>query len=81
MQRTACAGDRRATMAELTDAGMKKLEEAAPGHVEAVGEYVIDALTSEQIEQLRGIFETVFHGLDPDGEMREITGRRREPGK
>lgn len=27
-------------------------------------------------QQLQGIFETVFHGLDPEGEMREITGRR-----
>lgn len=40
--------DGRYTLAELTDAGIAQVREAAPGHVEAVRRYVFDGLSSEQ---------------------------------
>jgi hypothetical protein len=36
----------------LSDAGWEKVVGAAPDHVGAVRHFVIDALTSEQVEQL-----------------------------
>jgi DNA-binding MarR family transcriptional regulator len=46
-------GDRRAILATLTDAGMEAVVAAAPGHVNAVRQLVIDPLTPEQLEHLR----------------------------
>lgn len=76
LERSACPQDKRATMAQLTDTGMAKVEEAAPGHVEAVRRYVLDALRPEQVQQMREIFESMMPHLDPGGEMGRITGRR-----
>lgn len=42
---------------------------AAPGHVGAVRHFVIDALTTEQVEQLGAIAAALLGRLDPDGRM------------
>lgn len=47
--RSTCAYDTRGVIAALTDAGRRRLEEAAPGHVAAVRELFIDILTPEQL--------------------------------
>ena len=44
--------DRRVTMAVLTDAGMAKLEGAAPMHVDGVRRHLVDRLTRPQLRQL-----------------------------
>ena len=59
------AEDGRITVAELTDAGYEQLVAAAPGHVAAVREYVIDALTPEQLGQLKAIGDQVHRKVDP----------------
>jgi len=53
--------DKRSNLAQLTEAGRRKLVEAAPGHVAAVRHLVIDALSPEQLEALTQIGETVVH--------------------
>ncbi|MCG2623645.1 MarR family transcriptional regulator [Arthrobacter sp. I2-34] len=55
VSRTMAAEDRRAVVAHLTDHGMAKVEQAAPGHVEAVRSMVFDRLTDEQVGQLAEI--------------------------
>ena len=65
--RTPCPQDRRATNAELTDAGWDLLVAAAPGHVETVRHYVVDALRPHQVRRLREICDTVLSRLDPEG--------------
>ncbi len=65
VERLDCATDRRGQIAHLTDAGFAVLEQAAPGHVEAVRIHLIDQLTPEQIEQLREISTAVRDGLAP----------------
>ncbi len=50
-----CPTDRRGQIAQLTDEGYAVLEAAAPGHVEQVRRSLIDALTPEQVDQLRDI--------------------------
>src|SRR3954468_14117672 len=48
VERAPCPGDGRATNTHLTDAGLRKVHETAPGHVDNVRRHVIDALTPEQ---------------------------------
>ena len=69
VERFPCPEDRRATNARLTDAGWQLVRQAAPGHLEAVRGSVIDALTPEQQEQLRGIADAILERVDPDGHM------------
>ncbi len=57
--------DGRITVATLTDAGYAFLVDAAPGHVRTVREYVIDALTPEQLAQLKAIADQILQRVDP----------------
>jgi DNA-binding MarR family transcriptional regulator len=66
LERFPCPEDRRATNARLTAAGRDKVQQSAPGHVATVREYVIDALTGEQVAQLGQIADAVLHRLDPE---------------
>jgi DNA-binding MarR family transcriptional regulator len=59
--------DGRGQVAELTDEGYTALVATAPGHVTAVREYVLDALTKEQVAQLDDICRAVLTRVDPDG--------------
>jgi DNA-binding MarR family transcriptional regulator len=65
IERRDCATDRRGQVASLTDAGFAALAAAAPGHVEAVREHVIDRLTPEQVVQLEQITAAIITGLEP----------------
>lgn len=59
--------DRREMLAVLSPSGYRKLENAAPAHVESVRTYVLDHLTPKQIEQLGDIFASLKKGLElPD---------------
>ena len=59
------ASDGRGTLARLTDDGLARLAEVAPGHVETVRSLVFDALTPEQVAQLSAIGEAVLKSLPP----------------
>ena len=67
--RQPCPEDRRATNAVLTAAGWDKIVQAAPGHVTAVHDLVIDPLTASQLTQLARICDRLLVRLDPDGRM------------
>jgi DNA-binding MarR family transcriptional regulator len=67
--RTPCPRDRRATNATLTAVGWTTIRAAAPGHAATVREHVIDALTSEQVDQLKDITAAILTRLDPEGTM------------
>lgn len=69
VERTSCAQDRRATNASLTAAGWATIRAAAPGHAATVREHVIDALSPEQVNQLRDIAGAILTRLDPAGTM------------
>ena len=73
--RQACAEDRRATNAVLTDAGYAKVVDTAPGHVTAVRRLVMDALDPEQLEQLRSIGDRILGRVNPGGDCGTSTGR------
>jgi DNA-binding MarR family transcriptional regulator len=69
VERFPCPDDGRATNARLTAAGMAEVVAAAPGHVENVRNYIVDALTPDQLTQLGGIADALLRRLDPDGHM------------
>lgn len=67
-------GDRRTTIVEITPAGMRGLEAAAPGHVHEVRRVLFDTLSGEQVGQLREISEAMLSALDPQGEEPRCPG-------
>ncbi|MFW6186881.1 MAG: MarR family winged helix-turn-helix transcriptional regulator, partial [Actinomycetota bacterium] len=50
--RTGDGKDKRVVLAEITERGLEKVQQVAPGHVEHVRRTVIDRLTPVQVEQL-----------------------------
>ena len=69
VERYPCQDDGRATNARLTNAGWRKVQQAAPEHVTNVRQHVIDPLTPEQLGQLTAIADAVLQQLDPTGAM------------
>lgn len=69
VRRQRSSEDGRGQVAELTDQGYTMLVATAPGHVAAVREYVLDALTAEQVEQLNEISRAMLTRIDPDGTL------------
>lgn len=63
--RTVCEKDKRGFNAVLTKAGLLKLTEAAPDHVESVRAHLVDVLTDEEFAKLGEISRKVFEALDP----------------
>lgn len=66
VERFPCPEDRRATNARLTTTGWDTLVEAAPGHVNAVRQLVLDPLSRTQLDQLAAIGEALLTRLDPE---------------
>lgn len=58
--------DGRITLATLTDEGLAKIVESAPGHVEAVRNLVFDPLTKAQSRQLGSIGKRIMGAIDPE---------------
>jgi DNA-binding MarR family transcriptional regulator len=58
-----CETDRRGQLAQLTADGQQALASAAPGHVATVRAHMIDALSTDQIQQLGDIAQAVIDNL------------------
>ena len=61
--REECAEDARGLMVRLTKAGRRAIEEAAPGHAEAVRRYFFDQLSNDEIETMAAAFDRVLDNL------------------
>jgi DNA-binding MarR family transcriptional regulator len=59
--------DGRFTLATLTDEGLAKLTQTAPGHVGEVRRLVFDPLTKPQVRQLQQISRRIMRAIDPAG--------------
>lgn len=64
--REPCAGNGRYVEATLTDDGFAVVEQAAPGHVAAVRQYVFDALGPGQAAELQAIGCRIARQVDPE---------------
>jgi DNA-binding MarR family transcriptional regulator len=80
VERSACAEDRRATNARLTDAGWDAVVAAAPGHVETVRRLVLDPLTPAEVALLGRIGDALLTTLDPGGHMTGLAPATTEHG-
>jgi DNA-binding MarR family transcriptional regulator len=65
VRRVSCPADTRGVVAVLTDAGRRRLAQAAPGHVAAVRGLLIDVLTGEQLTVLADALGEVARRLGP----------------
>jgi DNA-binding MarR family transcriptional regulator len=65
VRREADSRDRRCIRAVLTESGMRTVVQAAPRHVEAVRDLVIDALSPVQLRHLHEAHERILTRLDP----------------
>ena len=58
-----CSSDGRGAFVVLTDAGLRAIQAAAPGHVASVRRHFIDLLSREQLDALADISQTVVRRL------------------
>jgi DNA-binding MarR family transcriptional regulator len=65
VRREACASDRRSSYAVITDAGLDRLEEALPGHLELVQQWFIGQLTPGQLEQMLDSLRRLRDAVNP----------------
>ena len=70
VERGACPGNGRVTMARLTETGSAKVVATAPGHAAEVRRLVVDAVGCERIADLDAITGTILRAVDPEGRMR-----------
>jgi DNA-binding MarR family transcriptional regulator len=61
--RSACPSDGRGVEAVVTAAGLTRLEDAAPTHVEAVRRFLVDLATDQDFEAVGRVFNAVADGL------------------
>jgi len=60
----------RVTVARLTDAGLEKVRDTAPGHAAEVRRLIFDALDGDGVESLACVTAAILGRLDPSGGMR-----------
>lgn len=61
--------DARGSIAELTEAGLNKVVESAPGHVERVRSLILDGLDGPQVELLDDLCTALLAQVDPGGTL------------
>jgi DNA-binding MarR family transcriptional regulator len=63
--REACPSDRRSSFAVITEAGLTRLGEIVPGHLELVQRWFIDQLGAAELEQMLGSLRTIRDAVNP----------------
>jgi MarR family 2-MHQ and catechol resistance regulon transcriptional repressor len=65
IRREACPSDRRSSYAVITEAGLSRLEEILPGHLELVQRWFIDQLSPAQLEQMLESLRIIRDAVNP----------------
>ena len=65
IRREACPSDRRSSYAVITQAGLARLEEILPGHLELVQRWFIDQLSPAQLEQMLESLRIIRDAVHP----------------
>jgi DNA-binding MarR family transcriptional regulator len=65
IRREACPSDRRSSYAVLTPAGLTRLEEVLPGHLELVQRWFVGLLTPAQLEQMLESLRKIRDAVNP----------------
>lgn len=72
-----CGSDRRGAFVVVTPKGRAEVEAAAPGHVRAVRDLVVDRLTPSQLEAVGRAAEHILDAIDDPGSEGLNSGRAR----
>lgn len=65
VERASCSEDRRGTWAALTPAGLQRLTEALPGHLEVLDRLYSGVLSTEELERLTELLRKVRDVVRP----------------
>jgi len=65
IRREACPSDRRSSFAVITEAGLARLDEVLPGHLELVQRWFIDQLSPDQLAQMLESLRTIRDAVNP----------------
>lgn len=65
IRREACASDRRSSYAVITEAGLQRLEEVLPGHLELMQQWFIGQLSPAQLDQMMQSLRTIRDAVNP----------------
>jgi MarR family transcriptional regulator, 2-MHQ and catechol-resistance regulon repressor len=65
VRREACPSDRRSSYAVVTDAGLRRLDEVLPGHLELVQQWFIGQLSPAQLEQTLESLRRIRDAVNP----------------
>jgi DNA-binding MarR family transcriptional regulator len=66
VERRACATDRRGSFAAITEAGLTRLNEVLPGHLELVETWFTSQLEAPELESLLSSLRRVRDGVRPE---------------
>jgi len=62
VERVMCDDDRRGQWAALTDAGLRRLREAAPIHLRGVATHFLDRLSADELARLERMLDPIAEG-------------------
>ncbi|WP_236717908.1 MarR family winged helix-turn-helix transcriptional regulator [Actinoplanes sp. TFC3] len=65
IRREACPTDRRSSYAVITKAGIKRLEEVLPGHLELMQRWFIDQLSPANLDHMLNSLRTIRDAVNP----------------
>lgn len=66
LERVPCPDDARASNAVLTEDGWQKVVASAPGHVEAVRQFVFDGLSAKDVDDLARVCQAILGQVECD---------------
>ena len=80
VRREACASDRRSSYAVITDAGLHRLDEVLPDHLELVQQWFIGQLSPAQLEPMLHSLRRIRDAVNPCAEAGSTEGELTAPG-
>jgi MarR family transcriptional regulator, 2-MHQ and catechol-resistance regulon repressor len=65
IRREACATDRRSSYAVITDAGLARLDEVLPEHLELIQRWVVEPLSKAQLDAMLDALRIIRDAVNP----------------
>jgi MarR family 2-MHQ and catechol resistance regulon transcriptional repressor len=65
IRREACPSDRRSSYAVITEAGIKRLEDVLPGHLELMQQWFIGQLSATELDQMMDSLRRIRDAVNP----------------
>lgn len=65
IRREACASDRRSSYAVITEAGIKRLEDVLPGHLDLMQQWFIGQLSPAELDQMMESLRRIRDAVNP----------------